>query len=78
VHPDIHAYIDPNSGGMLFQILAVAFAFFSGILLVFSGRIRMTIARWRRKAREGDQPVEGETPPPVDSTVDEDKKDSAS
>ena len=26
------AYIDPNTGGMLFQLLAVFFALFSGIL----------------------------------------------
>jgi uncharacterized membrane protein len=41
-------YIDPNTGGMLFQILAVAFMAVSGIFLVFSGKIRAAIARLRR------------------------------
>jgi hypothetical protein len=50
-------YIDPNTGGMLFQILAVAFAALSGLVLFFSGKIRMFFARLRRRAREaaGDQ-----------------------
>jgi hypothetical protein len=43
------AYIDPNTGGMLFQFLAVVFALFSGILLVFSARIRMAFARLKRR-----------------------------
>ena len=46
-------YIDPNTGGMLFQILATAFALFSGLILIFSGKIRALIARARRSAREG-------------------------
>jgi hypothetical protein len=45
-------YIDPNTGGMLFQILAVAFAALSGLVLFFSGKIRMFFARLRRRARE--------------------------
>jgi hypothetical protein len=45
-------YIDPNSGGMLFQILVVIFGVFSGAVLVFSGRIKMAIARMRRALRE--------------------------
>ena len=44
-------YIDPNTGGMLFQILAVLFAALSGIVLVFSSRIKMFIARLRRLVR---------------------------
>lgn len=44
-------YIDPNTGGMLFQILAVVFGAFSGVILLFSGKIRMFFARMRRKAR---------------------------
>jgi hypothetical protein len=46
-------YIDPNTGGMLFQILAAAFAIISGAILFFSGRIRMFFARMRRRFREG-------------------------
>lgn len=45
-------YIDPNTGGMLFQMLAVLFGLLSGALLFFSSRIRMAIARFRRYIRE--------------------------
>ena len=38
-------YIDPNTGGMLFQILAVIFSVLSGIILIFSGRIKMMVFR---------------------------------
>lgn len=44
----IFAYIDPNTGGMLFQLLAVVFAFFSGFMLFFSRQIRTTFARIQR------------------------------
>lgn len=42
-------YIDPNTGGMLFQVLAVAFATVSGLFLVFSRQIRTSMGRLRRK-----------------------------
>jgi hypothetical protein len=42
------AYVDPGTGGMLFQVLAVLFAFFSGIILFFSRQIKTTAARVRR------------------------------
>lgn len=45
-------YIDPNTGGMLFQILAVIFAALSGMVLLFSSKIRMFWARLRRRVRE--------------------------
>jgi hypothetical protein len=45
-------YIDPNTGGILFQALAAVFVALSGVLLIFSGRIRQTIARMRRSARK--------------------------
>lgn len=45
-------YIDPNTGGVLFQALAAAFAVISVTLLSFSGRIRQSIARLRRKLRK--------------------------
>ena len=45
-------YIDPNTGGMLFQVLAVAFAALSGFVLVFSRHIRSAVARVRRSLRE--------------------------
>ncbi len=48
-------YIDPNTGGMLFQVLAVVFATLSAVVLFFSGKIRTYIAKLRRKARESSQ-----------------------
>jgi hypothetical protein len=43
------AYIDPNTGGMLFQILAVLFGIISGLFLVFSGRIKNLFYKIRRR-----------------------------
>jgi|APFre7841882630_1041343.scaffolds.fasta_scaffold61591_2 hypothetical protein len=64
-------YIDPNTGGMLFQILLAVFGVISAVVLIFSGRIRQIFARLRRKIRErrlsgsdGSTPEE-ETPPPA-------------
>ena len=52
-------YIDPNTGGMLFQLLAVAFAAVVSIFLIFSGRIRASIARLRRSmGRKNDENTE--------------------
>jgi len=45
-------YIDPNSGGLLFQVLLVIFGIFSGVVLLFSSRIKMGIARLRRVFRQ--------------------------
>ena len=45
-------YIDPNTGGVLFQALAATLAVLSGVLLVFSGRIRQGVARLRRRMRK--------------------------
>jgi hypothetical protein len=47
-------YIDPSTGGALFQILAIAFTAISGVILVFSGRIKMFFNRLRRKPEEED------------------------
>jgi hypothetical protein len=44
----LFAYIDPNTGGMIFQLLAVIFASLTGTLLFFSRQIRVTTARIRR------------------------------
>jgi hypothetical protein len=44
-------YIDPNTGGMLFQMLAVAFAFISGLFFFYAGKVRMLFARLRRSFR---------------------------
>jgi hypothetical protein len=46
------AYIDPNVGGQLFQILATGFAVFSGMALLFSRQIRTGVAKLRRFLRE--------------------------
>jgi hypothetical protein len=45
-------YIDPNTGGMLFQVLAASLVVVSGVLLVFSGKIRSFFAQMRRKMRK--------------------------
>jgi len=45
-------YIDPNTGGMLFQVLAAIFVAGSGALLFFSRNIREGIAKLRRKMRK--------------------------
>ncbi len=46
------AYIDPNTGGLLFQLLAVLLAVLSGILLFFSRHIRVLAARTKRAIKK--------------------------
>jgi len=48
----IAAYIDPNTGGMLFQILAVLFGVISGALLLFSGKVKGYYYRLRRRMQD--------------------------
>ena len=48
-------YIDPNTGGMLFQVLAGLLAVISGVLFFFSRQIRQGIARLRRRARKDEE-----------------------
>ena len=48
-------YIDPNSGGMIFGWLLGAFGLISGLVLVFSGRIRQYLSQLRRKSRANDE-----------------------
>ncbi len=50
-------YIDPASGGMLFQILLILFGVISGAVLIFSSKIKLGISKFRRSLREksGDQ-----------------------
>lgn len=50
-------YIDPNTGGVIFQALLAGFAAISGVLLIFSRQIRTGIAKLRRGARK-DEPEE--------------------
>jgi hypothetical protein len=50
--PAYAAYIDPNTGGMLFQVLAVLFGVISAMILVFSSKIKMLYYRLTRFFRE--------------------------
>lgn len=52
------AYIDPNTGGMVFQLLAVLFGVISGVILLFSSRIKATYYRIRRGAQRKQNPAE--------------------
>lgn len=54
------AYIDPNTGGMLFQVLAVMLAAFSGILFFFSRQIKAGVARLRRGLRKDEPPPDAD------------------
>jgi len=45
-------YIDPNSGGLIFQVLLVLFGVISGTILIFSSKIKMGISKIRRSMRE--------------------------
>lgn len=64
------AYIDPNTGGMLFQILAVFLALFSGIIFFFSRQVKTLFARIRRKLRPEDETLEADRTPHSDSQND--------
>ena len=48
-------YIDPNTGGVLFQALAGVLAIFSTVLLIFSKNIRQFFSRMRRSARKEEE-----------------------
>ncbi|MFM8320041.1 MAG: hypothetical protein ACKOC5_03915 [Chloroflexota bacterium] len=48
-------YIDPGTGGLLFQLLAVLLATLSGVLFFFSRQIKSLWARLRRKTRKDPQ-----------------------
>ena len=54
VQPAYASYIDPSTGGMLFQVLAVLFGVISGVILLFSSRIKMALFRIMRYFRESD------------------------
>jgi len=53
-------YIDPNTGGMLFQVLAAGLAALSGFVLIFSRQMRSAFARFKRFLRERSQREETE------------------
>ena len=56
-------YIDPNSGGILFQILAFLFMAASGLVLIFAGKIRMFWARLMRRRSEDANPEKRDDKP---------------
>ena len=49
--PASAAYIDPNTGGMLFSLLAVIFGALSAVILLLSGKIKMFLSRTKRRLR---------------------------
>ena len=55
-------YIDPNTGGMLFTILAGLFGVLSGVVLLFSSKIKMGIAKLRRSMRKDAEDTEPTEP----------------
>lgn len=48
-------YIDPGTGGILFQVLAGVFVALSGVVLVFSRQIRQWVARLRRRGSKDEE-----------------------
>jgi hypothetical protein len=57
------AYIDPNTGGMLFQLLAVLIGVISGVLLLFSNQVKRVFYRMKRSLR-GSEPEQVEESQP--------------
>ena len=55
-------YIDPNTGGILFQTLAILFGVFSGVVLLFSSKIKMGFAKLRRAMRKETEETEDSDP----------------
>lgn len=45
-------YIDPSQGGVIFQALAIVFGVLSGSVLIFSSKIKMGLAKFRRGLRQ--------------------------
>jgi hypothetical protein len=53
--PASAAYIDPNTGGMLFSLLAVIFGALSAMILLLSGKIKMFFSRAKRRLRHSSE-----------------------
>ncbi len=51
-------YIDPSTGGLLFQVLAVAFTAVSGIILLFSNQIKMFFSKRRRTEEDQEETID--------------------
>jgi hypothetical protein len=58
IRKEIYMYIDPNTGGILFQALAGLLAVLSGVLLLFSRNIRQFFSRLRRNAHKDEDDIE--------------------
>jgi len=43
-------YIDPSFGGVLGQVLAIAFTAISGFILIFSNKIKMFFSKGKRSS----------------------------
>ena len=54
-------YIDPNTGGILFQALAAVLVGGSAVLMFFSRNIREALAKIRRKVRKEDESEQRDT-----------------
>ena len=52
-------YIDPNTGGIVFQALLAAFGTIAVTLMVFSGKIRQFFAKLRRSTRKDQDEDQG-------------------
>ena len=59
-------YIDPHTGGVLFQALAGKLSVFSDVMLAFSRNIRKWISRVRRQARKDKEVIK--LPPSYENT----------
>jgi hypothetical protein len=46
------AYVDPSTGGVLFQLLTIVFATISGALFFFSRQVKSAFARFKRFLNE--------------------------
>ena len=51
-------YIDPNTGGILAQALIGIFVAASGVILVFSRKIKEGVAKLRRRSREDNEEIQ--------------------
>lgn len=47
----LYGYVDPNTGGLIFQFSSVLFAVLSAMLFFFSRHLRAAIARGKRVLR---------------------------
>jgi uncharacterized YccA/Bax inhibitor family protein len=57
------AYIDPNTGGAIFQILAVLIGVISGMLLLFSSQVKKVFYRIKRSVRGEKSELSDESQP---------------